>query len=135
MGEFFDSGQAHIDNGNFTAYLTGAVAGNSSTLQSYEPIFQQGSEWRRLARRSRAAGIAGGRRHMGGGFVFAESSAGAASFIAQQPGMMPCAGLMAVRGGRVSGCPPVTRRRCWQSIAAACISTIRSWSDGRPRGA
>jgi len=78
-------------NGNFTAFLTGAVAGNSSTLQSYEPIFQQdlngdgftGVHAAPLASQGTVAAV------VGGGFVFTAIGGSPVSHMVEQPDTMP----------------------------------------------
>ncbi|WP_082813694.1 matrixin family metalloprotease [Bradyrhizobium sp. DOA1] len=77
-------------NGNFTAFLTGAVAGNSSTFQSYEAIFHQdlngdgftGVHSASLAPSGRAVTVTSD------GFVFAEFGTGLDA-PAEQPNSMP----------------------------------------------
>lgn len=78
-------------NGNFAAFLTGAVAGNSSTLQSYETIFHQdlngdgftGVHAAPLASQGAVAAVTSS------GFVFAASGVGAAQALHEQPDTMP----------------------------------------------
>lgn len=65
-------------NGNFTAFLTGAVAGNSSTLQSYETIFHQdlNGDGFTGVHSAPLASSGGAVTVTSDGFVFAESGTG-----------------------------------------------------------
>ncbi|WP_186294223.1 S8 family serine peptidase [Bradyrhizobium guangdongense] len=77
-------------NGNFTSFLTGAVAGNSSMLKSYEPIFHQdlnGDGTTGAAPLAPSGAVAAVAQH--GGFVFAESGASPGAYQPEPLDTMP----------------------------------------------
>jgi serralysin len=82
-------------NGNFTAFLTGAVSGSSSTLQTYETIFQQdlngdGFTGVHSAPLS-SSGMAAAVTH-GDNFVFVAESRGSTDHQLELPGKISLTG-------------------------------------------
>ncbi|WKA27016.1 M10 family metallopeptidase C-terminal domain-containing protein [Bradyrhizobium roseum] len=96
-------------NGNFTAFLTGAVSGSSSTLQSYETIFQQdlnGDGFTGVHSAPQASsGTAAAVTH-GDNFVFlAESGGGSTAHRPEPPDTMPPPSQSTLGAGAVAEQP------------------------------
>ncbi|TPQ36275.1 protease [Bradyrhizobium guangdongense] len=76
-------------NGNFTSFLTGAVASNSSTLKSYEPIFHQDLNGDGITGAAPLASSGAAAPVTADGFVFAEAGVGPVNVQHEVPDTMP----------------------------------------------